>query len=161
MTWTASWTFWTSVDITPGGVRQLPRQINDAMSEERIERQSCNRMSLGSKSRLRGFGLTRRARSRHRDRRPGRNMKNSSVDVGVSQDADTDQNLVQSRPIHHPGTWRSPPDRRTPTPSQPSPLPVHWSSEERQWRPSSEWQQPLSEQQRPPPARRRPQSDLR
>jgi hypothetical protein len=26
-------------------------------------------------------------------------MKNSTVDVGVSQDADADQNLVQSRPI--------------------------------------------------------------
>jgi hypothetical protein len=80
---------------TQGHVRQLRRRRNNAVSDERLERRSCNMTSLCSASRSKSFGLTWRARSRRRDRQPGRNMKNSSVDVG----ADADQNLVQSRPI--------------------------------------------------------------
>jgi hypothetical protein len=85
---------------TQGHVRQLRRRRNNAVSDERLERRSCNMTSLCSASRSKSFGLTWRARSRRRNRRPGRNMKNSSVDVGVSQDTDADQNLIlQSRPI--------------------------------------------------------------
>ena len=82
-----------NVDMTEGRVRQLRRRRNDAVSEEH---QSCSMTSLGSMSRSKSFELTLRARSRRRDRdrRPGRNMKNSRIDVGVSQDADADQNLV-------------------------------------------------------------------
>jgi hypothetical protein len=78
---------------TQGHVRQLRRRRNNAVSDERLERRSCNMTSLCSASRSKSFGLTWRARSRRRDRQPGRNMKNSSVG------ADADQNLIQSRPI--------------------------------------------------------------